>query len=569
MTFSCPTPSPAAPPTGRPRSRTERRAWALLLIAVLAGCAGGPAAQRTASSSAPQSSEPQDQTARAGAPAPSISEPSRSAPSRSAPSPPQVSAPPTSAPPSNPPSPEELAAARRVGAEIHPRILARYGGALDDPRAAAYVSTIGRRLIDASALRASDRWTFTILDTGEVNAFASPGGYVYVTRGLLTLANKEDDVAAVLGHELGHIESRHAEQRLELMRRVGEIRTEAEAQARSEGVDLEDLERDFRQISQVFLARFTQDQELEADSDGIEIAALAGYEPIGQARMLERMQAQSEIEARAVGAAAASRRMRFLSTHPATPERLERARRIAAETPTGPRVRRADAHLDAVDGLIFGDDESQGFVRGRDFVHPELGFRFKAPPGYRLSNSAREVVARHPQGRVIVFDGRPKNGMSLSEFIRGPWSAELRARFAGLGALSPIERGSNQDFQSRRAAAPVQVEGGVGRVQIVAFDAGDTIYRLTALSSDRQAATAAAELEVMSRSFRRLTDGEPTGARPDRLRVVTVRPGDTVDTLAARLPYARLKTERFRVLNGLGLLDRVRPGMRVKLIERF
>ncbi|MEL6317684.1 MAG: M48 family metalloprotease, partial [Pseudomonadota bacterium] len=192
MTFSCPTPSPAA--------------------------------QRTASSSAPQSSEPQDQTARAGAPAPSISEPSRSAPSRSAPSPPQVSAPPTSAPPSNPPSPEELAAARRVGAEIHPRILARYGGALDDPRAAAYVSTIGRRLIDASALRASDRWTFTILDTGEVNAFASPGGYVYVTRGLLTLANKEDDVAAVLGHELGHIESRHAEQRLELMRRVGEIR---------------------------------------------------------------------------------------------------------------------------------------------------------------------------------------------------------------------------------------------------------------------------------------------------------------------------------------------------------
>ncbi len=475
------------------------------------------------------------------------------------------------------PTAAERAAARRVGERVKPQILAQFGGVYPERRVSAYVDRIGARLVASSGLRAADRWTFTVLDTGEINAFATPGGFVYVTRGILALANDESDVAAVVGHELGHIERQHGRQRSELLRRVGEIRDEARAQAEEDGVDLAALDREFQQLSQLVLARFSQEQELQADADGIRFAARAGYDPAAQERMLRRMQAQVDLDARAVGVEAAQRRMRFLSTHPATPERLTRARTVA--TAALPQARAAGfaaddratraAHLDAVDGLEIGDDDQQGFVRGRAFIHPSLDFRFEAPPGFVLSNSRSSVTARAPDDRLIIFDGRPNAGGPLEQYVRRDWSEELRAQFGDVAALGPIAPFENRAFPALSTSFQIETRRGPAVVRLVAIAAGDTIYRLTAISDAAAADAMATDLRQMTRSFRRLSPAEKTAEQADRIRVVTARPGDGVATLAASLPYERFKRERFRILNGLDAGQQVRPGDRIKLVERF
>jgi predicted Zn-dependent protease len=458
------------------------------------------------------------------------------------------------------------AAEQRTGDRAHPQILAQYGGAYEGP-VAAYVRDVGMRLV-ARTEQPRERWTFTVLDTPEVNAFALPGGYVYVTRGLIALADDEAELAGVIGHEIGHVTARHSAGRQQRagLAQLGVLAAVVGAAALGvEGPALDAIGQGASAIGQGAVASYSREQEFEADALGVRYLAAAGYDPFAQADFLESMQAQSALSARLAGGAYDPNRVSFFATHPAAADRARQAAALAAGTGAqgGPRDR--DRFLSAIDGLTYGDSARQGFVRGRRFVHPELRFAFEAPPGFVIANSAAAVTMRGPNGAAIVFDGGRDPGGALDAYVARGWAGEI-ARQSRTGDLQGLRRFSVGGYEAATADLPVATRGGVKVARLVAIRAeGGRIYRFTGLADPRDARGLDAALAAAA-SFRGLSAAEARAERPWRVRVVTVKPGETSASLAAAMPFDRLAVERFRVLNGLAPGQEPRAGDRVKIV---
>ena len=218
----------------------------------------------------------------------------------------------------------------RIGAENHEKIMARLGGEMPSGALSAYVDGIGRSIV-AHTRYANEPWTFTIVDSPTVNAFAVPGGYVYVTRGLLALANSEAELAAVIGHEIAHVTENHVEERQKRNRDAGiGVLVGTVLGGVIDGRD--GLRKGIQMGTRVatgYVAQFSQKQEFEADERGIEFLARAGYDPLAQARFLEAMSEKAEIEARLAGKGYNPNRVDFFASHPATGDRIRRATLVA------------------------------------------------------------------------------------------------------------------------------------------------------------------------------------------------------------------------------------------------
>ncbi len=226
----------------------------------------------------------------------------------------------------------------------------------------------------------------TILNSPVVNAFALPPNNLYVTRGLLALANDASEAAAVMAHEIGHITARHAMQRAEQEKRAAIISQAASViQSRQKGEEVE------ASAKQSF-ASFSRQQELEADEIGIKVTARAGYDPYGATRFLVSLGRASTFRAALLGQTSTDK-PDLLATHPSTPERIAQATQIARQI-GAPGIGTTDraAYLAAIDGMMFGDDPAEGSIRGRKFVHPRLGFAFTAPEGFVLENSSQAIL---------------------------------------------------------------------------------------------------------------------------------------------------------------------------------
>ena len=243
------------------------------------------------------------------------------------------------------------------------------------------------KLVSASE-RPEMRYRITILNSASVNAFALPSGNLYVTRGLMALANDASELASVLSHEMSHVIARHAEMREDEAKQVAlvtRVFTDLNSDPETSALALAK--------SKIKLASFSRAQEFEADAIGIGIAARAGYDPYGAVRFLTSMGRNAELKSSSGQSHADPRAQDFLSSHPATPERIKNAqtnaRQFAAATGT---ERDKKAYLAGIDGIIYGEDPSEGFTRGRRFLHPRLGFTFVAPEGFTLDNSAQAVL---------------------------------------------------------------------------------------------------------------------------------------------------------------------------------
>ncbi len=245
------------------------------------------------------------------------------------------------------------------------------------------------RLVAASE-KPDLHYRVTMLNSQSVNAFALPSGQIYVTRGLIALANDESELASVLAHEMGHVVARHAEQREEEARN-------ADLASRTITDVVSDPEIGALALakSKLKLVNFSRSQEFEADALGIGIAARAGYDPYGAVRFLTSMEHNSDLKAQQQSGAINPAAPDFLSSHPATPERITNAlanarqyRAPAADTPADLAKAKA-TYFGNIQGIVFGEDPSEGFVRGRRFLHPKLGFTFTAPDGFALDNTAR------------------------------------------------------------------------------------------------------------------------------------------------------------------------------------
>jgi predicted Zn-dependent protease len=431
----------------------------------------------------------------------------------------------------------------------HQRILAAYGGVYNDPRLQSLIEQTVERLVAASE-RPDLHYKVTMLNSQSINAFALPTGQLYVTRGLVALANDESELASVLAHEMGHVVARHAAIREEQARQaalVGRVVTDVISDPEVGALALAK--------SKLALASFSRAQEFEADAIGIGIAARAGYDPYGAVRFLTSMEHNSELKPQQSGAID-PRAPDFLSSHPATPERISNALANARQY-TGTAAGAGDkvAYLSGIDGIVFGEDPSEGFVRGRRFLHPRLGFTFTAPDGFTLDNTAQAVLGvKHGGGQALRLDVvRVPAEQTLAAYLTSGWIENIEP--------ATVEDVTINGFPGATAAA----KGDQWDFRLYAIRFGSDVYRFVYASKHRTPETDRIFRESVG-TFRRMSLAEIEEAKPLRLQVVTVGPSDTVDKLAGRMAVADRQVERFRALNGLEPGDRLKSGSEVKIV---
>ena len=442
---------------------------------------------------------------------------------------------------------------RRVGAEEHPRVLKQFGGAYADSAVSAYVDGIGQSLARGSEL--SDlRFTFTVIDSDVVNAFALPGGYIYLTRGLMALASSEAELAGVIAHEIGHVTARHAAQRYSQSLVAGLGAALLGAIAGREAADVVQVG------SALYLSAYSRDQEFEADLLGVRYMARNGYDTNALAGFLGKLQAHGALRARISGRQGAADGIDLMATHPRTADRVAAAAQAAQVRPIGePRVG-AEDYLGRIHGMVFGGSPAQGFVRGRTFVHPQMRFRFEVPPGFHLINGNRQVLARGPDDAAIMFDAAPRRtAASMVDYLATIWPPGA--------VLNELEAITINGLEAATAWTRLAGRSGSTDVRLVAirYDR-QSIYRFLFITPEHSTAALSRDLRATTYSFRPLSAGEAAAYRPRRIHVETVDPGEKSSVFAARMALEAYRLEWFQTLNGLAPGREPAGGSLVKLV---
>lgn len=440
----------------------------------------------------------------------------------------------------------------------HAQILEEYGGAETGQRA-AYVSSVGNRVAAYSGIaNPASAYRFTLLNSAVENAFSVPGGYIYVTRQLLTLMDDEAELAFAIGHEVGHVADGHAQARERVARRnsIGSVLAsifggfggfgQAVAQWAARDAVLHTLS-------------FSRAQEYAADTLGMRYLVAAGYDVAGAAEMLAALTRNSALQARVQGSD--NRRLpEWASTHPLSVNRMQRALADArASGRLGTGVTRHDEFLSRLDGIYVDDDPEQGIIDGRTFTHPDLLIQFTVPVGYLMQNGTRAVSISGSAGKAEFgggrYDGSLENyiqlvmqGLSGGRRIAAP--PPQRTVINGIPAAYTVVRG-------RGSSGPVDIS-------VMAYQwAPGTVYHFVTLTPGGSAMGPFAQT---ANTIRKISAAEAAEIRPRVIDVVTVRPGDTVQSLAARMAYRNFRLERFVSLNGLAPNARLAPGQKVKLV---
>jgi predicted Zn-dependent protease len=453
---------------------------------------------------------------------------------------------------------------KQTGAKAHPEILNEFGGAYDSPKQADYVRRVGQKVAVQSGLsNAQSDFTITLLNSPVNNAFAIPGGYVYVTRQLMGLMNDEAELASVLGHETGHVAARHSQRRQNAATRnqvlgtLGQVLTGVLLGSNSQVGQL--LNQGISGATQYFTLKFSRSQEYEADDLGVNYLVKAGYDPMASSTMLASLAAQSALDSRVRNQAGRSV-PEWASTHPDPGSRVTRAAQKATATGTKNGVRNRDAFLSALDGALYDDDPKQGVIDGQVFRHPELKLTFTVPDGYAMSNGSQAVTISGNGGQA-QFTGAAFDG-DLNRYVVSAFSALT----GGKSSVDPTKVTTRQVNGLNSAAATATASTQSGQVDVTifayAFDAKNAYHFVTIVP----AGSGIGPFSGMVQSMRRMTTAEVAAVKPRKIQVVTVRSGDTVASLAGRMAYSSYQTERLLTLNALTAGTALRPGQKVKLV---
>jgi predicted Zn-dependent protease len=436
----------------------------------------------------------------------------------------------------------------------------QFGGRYDGP-GVPLVQRVAKQMAVATGVsRDGSDCTVTVLNTDIVNAFALPGCYIGVTRGLMALSNNEAELAFVLGHELGHVKARHSQKRqgratlASILGAAAGVLTGSDLIAQGAGA-----------LGTVAVLGYSRGQEYEADQIGVTALTRAGYDPHAGAEALNNLVGEEALRARLKGRDAADSSPAFLRTHPATEDRVRRAAQLADREPRGTGGRlEARTYLTAIDGLLYGDDPAQGVVHDTEFVHPGLRIAFRAPPGFSLTNSPAAVTAKGPNGEQAQFgEGALQRGEGLDGYA-------LRLARSVLGNTSaeggPAIRTTIGGVPAAVLALRAQTGRGQADLLVAVYEGRDTV-RVFSQVALGPAGSADSTLRQLIDSFRRLTPAEASAVRPRVIDIVQAKPGETVDSIGRQMAYDDLPVERFRALNDLPANARLEPGAPVKIVR--
>jgi predicted Zn-dependent protease len=442
-------------------------------------------------------------------------------------------------------------------AQQHPAIVAEFGGEEDGARG-AYVRNVGARVVNQTNISGgSEAFRITTLNSPVMNAFAVPGGYLYITRQLLGLMNDEAELAMVLGHEAGHITARHSSerQRTNILSQLGALLVGAVTGSGQ-------LAQIAAQGAQLFTLRYSRGQELEADDLGVRFMTAAGYDPGASSDMLASLGAGSDLETRLQGREDDQRAApSWARTHPLSADRVRRSTQQAQRTGRlGQGLRNRDQHLQAISGMIFDDDPAQGVVEGRDFLHPDLRLGFTVPQGFGIQNGTRAVAVIGQSGQAQFSTGAYSGDLDtyIGQVFRSVAGNQANIRY------SRPQRTRINGIEAAYSLARAQTQSGVVDVTVVAYEfAANRAYHFVTVT---RGGSGLGAFSPMVQSVRRLSQQEAAAIRPRVLQIVTVGPRDTVQSLASRMAYSTYQQERFRALNGLTGNEALQRGQRVKLV---
>ncbi|HEX8238809.1 MAG TPA: M48 family metalloprotease [Allosphingosinicella sp.] len=443
-----------------------------------------------------------------------------------------------------------------TAAKQHPQIVEEFGGEENSARS-AYVRQVGARVTAQSNIAGGgDAFRITTLNSPVMNAFAVPGGYLYITRQLVGLANDEAELAFVLGHEAGHIAARHSSER-----KRASILSQLLAVGLGAVTGSSELGTLAGQVTQGVVLSYSRKQELEADDFGVRYLAAAGYDPTASVSLLDSLGAATSLEARAVGRNDERSVPSWARSHPLSADRMTRATRTAQATGrAGTGLRNRDAFLAQIDGIMVDDDPRQGVIDGRTYTHPDLRLRFAVPDGYGMQNGTKAVSIAGQSGQAQFAGGR--FGGDLGAYIGGVFKAIVGGQ-AQIGYIEPRSTTIN-GIPAAYSTARVNTQSGQVDLTVFAYRwDSDTAYHFAMITP---AGSGLGPFAAMVQSLNRISPAQAAAIRPRVIDVVTVGPRDTVATLAARMAYNDYKEERFRVLNGLGSGTALRPGQKVKIV---
>jgi predicted Zn-dependent protease len=431
------------------------------------------------------------------------------------------------------------------------RLIEAFGGVYSSAGTQAYLDGVLAKIAPPSGAEGPS-YRVTVLNSPVVNAFSLPSGDIFITRGLLALAEDTSEIAAVMAHEIGHITARHAAQRAEF-----EKTTALFSHVNSQLLAQRQAQDEVEARSKLAIARFSREQEFAADQIGIKTIARAGYNPYGAGRFLTALGEWSGFRASVSGAGSANR-PDMMATHPSTPERIAQATETARQFgPPGTGETGRNAYLAAIDGLAFGDDPSQGVVRDSAFIHPKLGFAFEAPEGFTLDNQSAALIGVGEAGgealrldSIAIPESTPVTSAIGSDWIDGVKTTSIESKkINGLEAATAIAQGDQWSFR----LGAVRLNGRLYRLIFAAHDLSPTVDSRFMASLD---------------SFRLISPQDSTLAEPEKIKIVEAATGDTAEIIAARMAFLPQSLDQFLILNGLERDAAVTPGQRYKVVVR-
>lgn len=443
---------------------------------------------------------------------------------------------------------QEIQLGRQSDAEIRKTM-----GIYEDAALQRYIEQIGLKLAKASE-RPHLPWSFAVVDSPAINAFAVPGGFIYLTRGILPFLDSEAELAGVLGHEIGHVTARHS---------VAQYSRQTAA-----GLGLGVLGIFVPEVQQAaplaeaglgaLFLKYGRDDEREADRLGVRYNAVNGWDPAGVAGMLNTLARLDE--------ASGSRRgvPNWLSTHPAPADRVQEAQTFIAEAraahPQADAVNKA-AYLEHVDGIVFGDSPEKGVVRGGEFLHRDLRFGVRFPNGWEISNGDEQVASKRPDAdHYLILELVQAQGGSLEQIARQQMTKagfqfvdDARADINGLNAVIGTYRGTMEGL------------GQVGaRAAHIAH--GDRVYLLVGIAPAAQFNGAVSAFDQAIRSFRPLTAAQAAAIKANRVDLYTARGGDSWESLASRSGDQSIRASTLAIMNHSVPTQAPRAGDRLKIV---
>ncbi|HSD53876.1 MAG TPA: M48 family metalloprotease [Burkholderiales bacterium] len=446
-----------------------------------------------------------------------------------------------------------------IGREMHPKVLQQYGR-YNDERLQAYVNEIGQRLA-AKGERPGITWTFTVLDSEETNAFALPGGYIYITRGIMSYLNSEAELAAVLGHEIGHVTARHA------------VRQQAGATAAGVGATLIGILTGSGGLaniasvgSQALIAGYGRDMELEADELGARYISNVGYDSDSMIDVVRLLKNQEMFEIQRAREEGREPRVYHgvFASHPDNDTRLKEVVASAGKvTADEKRPDNRDLYLSRITGLPVGPSEAQGVTRGTRFYHLDMGFTVAFPSGWLVQNQPAKLVSATPQKDTTLqlYTMPYPPSMTPEQFL----TRNLQGTRVEKGEALTVNGLPAYTAIAQNVALPW---GNKGPARYAVIYMNNLAYVFFGASRITSALPAKDPLMMSSiKTFRRMRQQEVETADPDRIRVVRATPQTTIEGLAKTSAIEKYAAQRLRLLNDLYPDKEPTPGQAIKIVE--